>query len=116
MPHGYLRDYDERYDRGDDRDRWRDGDRDFNRDWERGDDRNEGNRGFMFGDRGRRASGGERGGFADQAYWDRSARGFRSRQDDHYMSWRDKQMDALDRDYADYCRERERQFHSDFDT
>ena len=26
------------------------------------------------------------------------------------------QMQALDRDYADYCREREQQFHSDFDT
>jgi hypothetical protein len=36
--------------------------------------------------------------------------------DDHYRSWRDKQMQALDRDYQDYCREREQQFHSDFDT
>ena len=36
--------------------------------------------------------------------------------DDHYRSWRDKQMQALDRDYQDYCREREQQFHSDFDS
>ena len=25
-------------------------------------------------------------------------------------------MQSLDRDYADYCREREQQFHQDFDT
>jgi hypothetical protein len=36
--------------------------------------------------------------------------------DDHYRSWRDKQMQALDREYADYCREREQQFHRDFDS
>ena len=92
MAHGYLRDYDERSDRGEDRERsWR------------GDVRNERSLSFMLGDRGR-------------ADWERSPRGFRSHQDDHYLSWRDKQMDALDRDYADYCREREQQFHRDFDT
>ena len=37
-------------------------------------------------------------------------------QDDHYRSWREKQMEAMDREYADYCREREQQFHSDFDS
>ena len=47
--------------------------------------------------------------------WERSPRNFSSHQDDHYRSWRDKQMEALDRDYADYCREREQQFHQDFD-
>ena len=36
--------------------------------------------------------------------------------DDHYRSWRDKQLEAMDREYAEFCRERERQFHSDFDT
>lgn len=41
---------------------------------------------------------------------------FSSHQDDHYRSWRDRQMEALDRDYEDYCREREQQFHSDFDS
>jgi hypothetical protein len=189
--HGYLREYDEGWDRGDDRDRdrsWRDEDRE--RGWrgsggegshrERGwrdDERDFGdrNRNFMFGDRDR---GGERGGDRDQdrglvgrmgdearswfrdddrqyrgthqgdrgsgSYgrehgfggfqgdfsrsgwnqggfggrgdWDRSPRNFSSHQDDHYRSWRDRQMAALDRDYADYCREREQQFHSDFDS
>ena len=36
--------------------------------------------------------------------------------DDHYRSWRDRHMSELDRDYADYCREREEQFHQDFDA
>ena len=101
--HGYLQDYDERSDRGEDRDRWRDEDRERGRrgsEWssrgDRGGDRNDRNLDFMLGDRHRRD--------------------FRSRQDSHYLSWRDKQMEALDRDYADYCREREQQFHSDFDT
>ena len=47
--------------------------------------------------------------------WERAPRNYGSHQDDHYRSWRDKQMNALDRDYADYCREREQQFHNDFD-
>ena len=50
-----------------------------------------------------------------QADWERSPRGYSSHQDDHYRSWRDRQMAALDQDYADYCREREQKFHSDFD-
>ena len=44
------------------------------------------------------------------------SRRFSSHPDDHYRSWRDKQMQSLDRDYEDYCREREQQFHSDFDS
>lgn len=48
------------------------------------------------------------GGFGNQT--------FGSSQDDHYRSWRDRQMAQLDRDYDDYCREREQQFHSDFDS
>jgi hypothetical protein len=36
--------------------------------------------------------------------------------DEHYRSWRDRHMAALDRDYRDYCIEREEQFHRDFDT
>ena len=74
-------------DRGDDRERWR------------GERRN---RSFMIGD--------------SDTSWERAGHSFSSRQDDHYLSWRDKQMRALDRDYADYCREREQQFHSDFDA
>ncbi len=34
----------------------------------------------------------------------------------HYLSWRQRQIDALDRDYEDYCRERQQQFHQDFDS
>ena len=52
--------------------------------------------------------GGTLGGFGNQT--------FGSSQDDHYRSWRDRQMSELDRDYDDYCREREQQFHSDFDS
>jgi hypothetical protein len=36
--------------------------------------------------------------------------------DDHYRSWRERHMSELDRDYEDYCREREQAFHQDFDT
>lgn len=46
------------------------------------------------------------GGFGNQK--------FGSSQDDHYRSWRDRQMSELDRDYDEYCREREQQFHQDF--
>jgi hypothetical protein len=116
--HGYLREFDEGWDRGDDRDRERSqGDRgDGNRD-----------RGFMFGDpdRSNRLGDRARERFSDddrqwrethQDHWTRSPRTFRSHQDDHYRSWRDRQMQELDRDYEDYCREREHQFHSDFDN
>lgn len=48
------------------------------------------------------------GGFGNQT--------FGSSQDDHYRSWRDIQLQQLDQDYDDYCREREQQFHSDFDS
>ncbi len=36
-------------------------------------------------------------------------------QDDHYRSWREKHMRELDRDYQQFCREREQQFNRDFD-
>ena len=166
--HGYLRDYDESDNRGDDRDRWRDDDRE--RGW-RGSERSDRDRDFMFrgrdrsdrnrgdddrgffdrmGDEARSwfrdddreargsqrdrgshygrehgyggfqgdfsRSGREQGGFGGRGDWERSPRNFSSHPDDHYRSWRDKQMQALDRDYADYCREREQQFHSDFDA
>lgn len=42
-------------------------------------------------------------------------RGYSAHPDDHYRSWRDRHMSELDRDYQDYCREREQQFHRDFD-
>ena len=62
----------------------------------------ENNRDWPNRDRGMTRSGGERR--------------FGSSQDDHYRSWRDSQMEALDRDYQDYCREREQRFHQDFDS
>ena len=43
-------------------------------------------------------------------------RRFSGHQDDHYLNWRRQHMDALDRDYRDYCRERQQQFHQGFDS
>jgi hypothetical protein len=43
-------------------------------------------------------------------------RSFSANPDDHYRSWRDRHISELDRDYEDYCREREQQFHTDFDA
>ena len=117
MAHGYMRDYDDDDDRGETRDRnvergnqrnrefmigdrHRDWDDERNRNFDRRED-------FPSGDDGREWFGGNPS---------RSQRSYGSNQDDHYRSWRNKQMEALDRDYADYCREREQQFHSDFDS
>lgn len=36
--------------------------------------------------------------------------------DRHYHSWRQRQLDELDRDYDQYCRERQERFESDFGT
>jgi hypothetical protein len=36
--------------------------------------------------------------------------------DDHYRSWRERQIVEMDRDYEDYCRESRQSFHSDFDS
>lgn len=60
--------------------------------------------------------GNEQGGFGGAGDYVRGRTSFSSHPDDHYRSWRQKQIDALDRDYADYCREREQQFHRDFDS
>jgi len=149
--HGYLREYDEGWDRDDDRDRergWRgrperdDGSQDRDRRFMLGDRGHDKDRGFFermsdharrsFGDDDRQLRGSHendwsRGrGLGSSSFgrqqpsggsdWDRSPRNFSSHQDDHYMSWRNRQLEALDRDYADYCREREQQFHSDFDN
>lgn len=95
MAHGYLGDeYGSHgeidFDRDDDRERgWRE------RNW-RG-------RGADWGDRGRNRGMMLRGG------------GYSTNPDDHYRSWRDRYMSEVDRDYEDYCREREQQFHRDFD-
>lgn len=102
MAHGYLGDgYGGHGEIGSDRDRdWRE------RDWQR-------DRGMMFGGRERN----------DRDWQDRRSFGDRPEErrslsanpDDHYRSWRDRHMSELDRDYAEYCREREQQFHRDFD-
>jgi len=109
--HGYLREYDEDFG-GEDRGDWEHGQRNW-QDRERG-------REFMFGDDNR-----DRSAWENNRDWPQRERGsqdyrreernFRSHPDDHYRSWRDRQIQALDRDYADYCREREEQFHRDFD-
>jgi hypothetical protein len=80
------------------------------RGWERDRDRS----GGFFGSMRNQAR--ERGAFGGHGGWERSSPKFRSTQDDHYLSWRARQIEALDRDYADYCREREQQFHEDFDS
>lgn len=48
------------------------------------------------------------GGFGNQT--------FGSSEHDHYRNWRDRDMAKLDKDYDDYCREREQQFNQDFDS
>ena len=42
--------------------------------------------------------------------------GGRSHWDDNYRRWRDQQIQQLDREYDDYCRERQQQFEQDFDS
>jgi hypothetical protein len=113
MAHGYL---------GDGYGLHGDFDEDRERDWrERGENWRDRGRGAMFGgsDRDDRWSGrGRRSDEFGTAQGDRfeGRRSFSANPDDHYRSWRDRHMSELDRDYADYCREREQQFHSDFDS
>jgi hypothetical protein len=104
MAHGYLGDgYGSHGEidphRDDDRERgWRGRDED-----RRGRGRG---RGMMFTDRDQGSSSGDRS---------EGGRSYSAHPDDHYRSWRDRHMSELDRDYQDYCREREQQFHRDFD-
>jgi hypothetical protein len=70
----------------------------------------------MFSGRDRDRSGDWSGWRREEDGADSRARSaFSSNPDDHYRSWRDRHMSELDRDYRDYCREREQQFHRDFD-
>ena len=127
----------DRHSRADDRGRWRDDDdrrrrdfmfdeRDCDHDREHGQDR-----GFFSRsadearswisddyDYGRTLGGGRNQSGSNRRMSSQSGQRqrFSSHTDDHYRSWRDKQMQALDRDYQDYCREREQKFHSDFDA
>lgn len=139
MAHGYLGDGygmhgDSDFDRDErDRDRgwrgrdWERGSRERDRDWQERDR----DRSFMFDERDRGEShygrehgyggfqgdysrgGRDQGGFGD---YSQGRRSYSAHPDDHYRSWRDRHMQELDRDYADYCRERENQFHRDFDS
>ena len=126
MAHGYLGDgYGSHGEIDPDSDRDRDRDRD--RDWrERGEpwrdrDRDR-DRGMMFG-RGDRSEDDRWSGRSwrneagPRAYGNYSddRRNFSANPDDHYRSWRDRHMSELDRDYQDYCRDREQQFHREFD-
>lgn len=88
------------------KDRWSDrGD-----DWRRSSyGREHGYGGFQGDFSGGREQGGFGGGYGEER------RSYSANPDDHYRSWRDRHMSELDRDYADYCREREHQFHRDFD-
>ena len=133
MAHGYLREYDEEPRGSDDRDQrdWRDRD---DRGWrsregggfmfddDRDRSRNRGsNRGAWDNNRDRQRNRGSSDygrehGFAESNEWSEGRQSFSSHPDDHYRSWRDKQMQSLDRDYAEYCREREQEFHRDFDS
>jgi len=136
MAHGYLGDGYGLHGESDERDRdwrgrdWERGARDRDRDW-RDRDRD---RSFMFDERDRgeshygrehgyggfqgdySRSGREQGGFGGYGDYREERRSFSANPDDHYRSWRERHMQALDRDYADYCREREQQFHRDFNS
>src|SRR6476661_4083367 len=135
--HGYLHDT---YDNGDfgrdddrerdrssrsedrDSDRWRSEDRDRgmmfgDHDHDRDDDRGVFSRmsdefGSWFDDDERQRHGRGRSSAGQQDSRER----YSAHPDDHYRSWRDKQVQQLDNDYRDYCREREQQFHQDFDS
>ena len=132
MAHGYLGDgFGTHGEIGSDRDERDERDRDWRErgDWRGEDwrDRDRGrNRGMMFGgsDRdewrgGRRSWSDEdragRGWFESETDLRDNRRSFSAHPDDHYRSWRDRQMSELDRDYRDYCQEREQQFHREFD-
>ena len=136
MAHGYLGDGYGLHGENDERDRdwrgrdWERGSRDRDRDWR---DRDH-DRSFMFDERDRgeshyggehgyggfqgdySRSGREQGGFGGYGDYREERRSFSANPDDHYRSWRVRHMQALDRDYAAYCREREQQFHRDFNS
>jgi hypothetical protein len=125
MAHGYLGDgygiHGDSDERGDHRERSsRDSDwRERDRDWR---DRD---RGMMFGSRDNDWSHDDRfsrrewfgGGrdFGSRGDYRDEGRTYSAHPDDHYRSWRDRHMSELDRDYQDYCREREQAFHQEFD-
>ena len=92
-------------------------------DWRGENSRDAGDRGFFeragdelrpwLGDENDRSKSG-RGDYDGDEQAGSSRRRAGSSMEDHYRSWRDRQMAELDRDYDDYCRERQQQFHSEF--
>jgi hypothetical protein len=61
------------------------------------------------------------GGFGGRGDWEGGRQSFSGSrnfgpEDQHYLSWRDRQIAELDRDYEEYCREHGRDFHSSFDS
>lgn len=58
----------------------------------------------------------EQGGFGGSGDYREGRTSFSSHPDAHYLSWRQKQLEALDREYEEYCRECEQRFHQDFDS
>jgi hypothetical protein len=69
-------------------------------------------RAAMFGDR----NGGWDRGEGSYGGYPEGRRGFSANPDEHYLSWRDRHMSELDREYQEYCIEREEQFQRDFDA
>ena len=65
------------------------------------------------------SGGGGQGGFGGQGDYGGGRQNFSSGrfgagEHDHYLRWRERQIAELDRDYEEYCRDRQQQFHSDF--
>jgi hypothetical protein len=58
----------------------------------------------------------ERAGWGSGVGGSTSFGGGRSQWDDNYRRWRDQQIGQLDREYDEYCRERQQQFEQDFDS
>jgi hypothetical protein len=63
--------------------------------------------------------GGGQGGFGGRGDWDGGRQSFSGGRsghpmDHHYLSWRDRHIADLDRDYEEYCREHQQDFHSSF--
>jgi hypothetical protein len=55
-------------------------------------------------------------GQAGQAGESRGGQSGAAHHDENYRRWRDQQISALDRDYEEYCRQRQQQFEQDFSS
>jgi hypothetical protein len=59
---------------------------------------------------------GQAWGQAGQAGESRGGQSGAAHHDENYRRWRDQQISALDRDYEEYCRQRQQQFEQDFSS